>query len=377
MAAQTVTVGGEVLGSSDGSASQSFQATCAPVLAGQSLAVRESEMPSDDELKTIRDNAGPDAVMLIPDSAGKPSEIWVTWQEVTDFHASDSRSRHYTLDHITGKISFGDAQNGMIPPVGSANIRLTSYKSGGGVRGNRAAGDIVQLKTTVPYIDKVTNPIDASGGIDAESLESLVARAPKEIRHRHRAVTPEDYEDLVRIASSDVARALCVPNRDLAADPFDRMPPVLGNVSVVIVPNTTDPRPQPSIELVRRVQQFISAACPVTARVLVVGSLYVRVDVDVEIGVASLDGAGTLASKVENALAAFLHPLTGGVDHKGWAFGREPHRSDIYSVIEQIADVDHIRALTIQIIENLPGSRETGRFLVYSGTHDIKLVFEP
>jgi hypothetical protein len=374
MAAQTITVRNEVLGSSDGSASQSFQTTRTPVLPSQSLAVREPEMPSGDELKTILEDEGASAV--VPDSAGAASEFWVTWHEVPDFYASDARSRHYILDHITGAVSFGDGLSGMIPPVGSANIRLSSYQTGGGVRGNRPAASIIQLKTTVPYIDKVTNYVDATGGADAESMDSLISRAPMEIRHRHRAVTAEDYEDLARLSSPDVARVRCVPIRDLVANPFDDMP-VLGSVSLIIVPDTTDAQPQPSIELVRRVQNFISASCPATAAVVVVGPHYLRVDVQAEIGLASLDGAGTVASKVQNALAAFLHPLTGGLDGKGWKFGREPHRSDIYRVIEGIPEVDHVRALTVQSTEDFPGSRETGRFLVYSGTHIITLVFEP
>jgi Baseplate J-like protein len=377
LAAQNVTVRNEVLGSSDGNASQSFQTTRAPVLSGQTLAVRELEAPSGDELKTILEDEGKDAVLVIRDSSGKPSEIWVTWHEVPDFYASDSHSRHYTLDHITGQVSFGDGLSGMIPPVGSANIRLGLYKTGGGVRGNRPAESIVQLKTTVPYIDKVTNYLEATGGVDAESMDSLVSRAPTEIRHRHRAVTKEDYEDLAHLASTDVARALCVSNRDLVADPFDDLPPVLGNVSLIVVPNTTDTKPQPSIELIHRVQKFISTSSPVTATVLVVGPLYLRVAVQTEIGLASLDGAGTVPLKVQDALAAFLHPLTGGFDGKGWEFGREPHRSDFYRVVEEIPEVDHIRTLTVQSTEDFPGSRKTGRFLVYSGTHSINLVFEP
>ena len=377
MAAQTVTTRNEVLGSSDGSADQVFQTTRTPVLAGQSLAVRELEMPSADELQTIVEDEGPNAVLVIPDSTGKPSEIWVKWHEVPDFYASDSRSRHYTLDHIQGEVTFGDGVNGMVPAVGVSNIRLALYRTGGGVRGNRPAGSIVQLKTTVPYVDKVTNYVDATGGVDAESMDSLVARAPLEVRHRHRAVTAEDYEDLAHLASSDVARALCVPNRDLVADPFDNTPLLLGNVSLIIVPNTADSRPQPSAELVRRIRQFISASSPVTATVQVVGPLYLRVNVNAEIGLASLDSAGTLALSVQTALAAFLHPLTGGFDQQGWEFGREPHRSDVYRVVENVSGVDHIRALTIETLEDLPGSRETGRFLVYSGTHSIKLVFEP
>ena len=377
IAAQTVAIRNEVLGSSDGSANQRFRTTRAPVLAGQSLAVRELERPSGDELDAIVRDEGPGAVQVIPDSAGKPSEIWVTWHEVQDFYASDSRARHYALDHVSGAVSFGDGLSGMIPPVGSANIRLALYKTGGGARGNRAAGSVVQLKTTVPYIDKVTNYVDATGGADAESIDSLVSRAPLELRHRRRAVTPEDYQDLVHLASSDVARVLCVPNRDLAADAFDNIPPVLGNVSLIIVPDTTDPKPQPSTELIRRVQKFISASCPATATVLVVGPLYLQVNVQAEVGLVSLDGAGTVAAKIQNALAAFLHPLTGGVDGQGWEFGREPHRSDIYGVIEGVPEVDHIRALTVEGIEDFPGARKTGRFLVHSGVHGIKLIFKP
>jgi hypothetical protein len=374
MAAQTVTVSNEVLGSSDGSASQSFQIARPPVLPGQRLMVREPEMPSGDELRTILEDEGASAVA--PDNAGASSEAWVAWHEVPDFYASDVRSRHYVLDHITGAVSFGDGIYGMIPPAGSANVVLEHYQTGGGTRGNRPASAIVQLKTTVPYVDKVTNYVAASGGADAESVDSLISRAPMEIRHRHRAVTAEDYEDLVRLASPGVARVRCVPIQDLVANPFDSTP-VFGSVSLIIVPVTTDIKPQPSIELVRRVQNFISASCPVTATVLVVGPHYLRVDVQVEIGLASLDGAGTVASKVQDALAAFLHPLTGGPAGKGWEFGREPHRSDIYGVIKGIAEVDHVRALTVESTEDFPGSRETGLFLVFSGTHSIALVFEP
>ena len=376
MATQTVTVRDEILGSSDGSANQRFQTTRAPVLSGQIVAVREPEAPSGDELKTIRQSERSGAVFTVPDNAANPLEIWVTWREAPDFYASDSRSRHYALDHITGELSFGDGVNGMVPPAGSANIRLALYKTGGGVWGNKPAGSVVQLKTTIPYVDQVTNHVDATGGSDAETMDSLVSRAPMEIRHRHRAVTREDYEDLAGLASPGVAQTLCVPNRDLAASPFDRTL-VPGKVSLVIVPNTAGPKPRPGVELIRRVQKFVSSSCPVTATVIVVGPLYLRVDVQAEIGLASLEDAGTVAAAIRGKLDEFLHPLTGGFDRKGWAFGREPHRSDLYQVINAIPGADHIRALTVKSSEDLPGSRQTGSFLVYSGIHSIKLVFEP
>ena len=75
-------------------------------------------------------------------------------------------------------------------------------------------------------------------------------------------------------------------------------------------------------------------------------------------------------------LAAFLHPLTGGLDGTGWDFGRAPHRSDFFALIESVPGVDHVRYLQITETEDQPGVRRTGRFLVFSGQHRIALVFE-
>lgn len=56
-----------------------------------------------------------------------PDEIWVRespkepvrkWHPVKDFVKSDKSSRHYEIDRASGKILFGDGNNGMIPPAG-------------------------------------------------------------------------------------------------------------------------------------------------------------------------------------------------------------------------------------------------------------------
>jgi hypothetical protein len=88
-----------------------------------------------------------------------------------------------------------------------------------------------------------------------------------------------------------------------------------------------------------------------------------------------LEGASAVEQAVQQKLAGFLHPLTGGLDRRGWDFGRKPHRSDVYALIEAISGVDHLRSLTITEIEDQPGVSATGRFLVFSGTHTISLIF--
>ena len=376
MAAQTVTLRNETLGSSDGSSDQKFRATQSPVLPGPRLEVREPEMPSAAELEVITREEGEDAITIIADAAGRPREIWVRWHEAPDFYASGPRSRHYVVDHLTGEIRFGDGLNGLIPPIGAGNIRLARYQIGGGKVGNRAEGTIVQLKTTVPYVDKVANTEAAAGGADAETIDSLITRSPRTIRHGGRAITVEDYEDLAMLASPDVARSKSVPLRDLVEDPLGEQPKTLGEVSVIIVPRSTEAKPLPSLELLSRVQDYLEAQSIPTSHVSVVGPLYIRVDVTLEISLVSLEGASAVEQAIQQSLAGFLHPLTGGLDGAGWDFGRRPHRSDLYALIEAVPGVDHIRSLSILETGDQTGVSDTGRFLVFSGAHSISFVFE-
>ncbi|NEP73691.1 MAG: putative baseplate assembly protein [Okeania sp. SIO2G4] len=375
MAVQTLTIQQENLGSSDGSENQKFQTTRQPILAGQQLEVREPEVPSALEKQKIVLEEGEDAITTIADATGRPQAIWVRWHQVKDFYQSEPRDRHYVLDNLTGKITFGDGRNGLIPPPGKGNLRMSRYQTGGGTAGNKPAGAIVQLKTTIPYVDKVINHQAAAGGAAAESLESLIERVPKEVRHRQRAVTKEDYEDLAKLASPQVSRARCIPLANLKTNPLDTKPNLRGAVSVIIVPHSQEAKPLPSLELTNRVQSYLQTYTEPTVTISVVGTPYVRVDITTEIAVTSLEGAGEVAQTVEQTLASFLHPLTGGFEGRGWNFGRQPYKSDFYRLLERVPGVDHVSSLEVAEIEELAGASQTERFLVYSGKHSISLTF--
>ncbi len=375
MAAQTATIQMEIVGSSDGTENQKFQTTSQPILAGQELEVREPEIPSALEKDKILLEEGEKAITVTTNDTGRPQEIWVRWHQVPDFYQSEPRDRHYVFDNLTGKITFGDGHNGLIPPSDKGNIRMSRYQTGGGTAGNKPAGAIVQLKTTVPYVDKVINHQAATGGAQAESLDSLIERAPKETRHRQRAVTREDYEDLAKLASPEVSRAKCVPIANLKTNPLDPNPDLAGAVSVIIVPRSTEAKPLPSLELIKSVQNYLQAYTEPTVAISVVGALYVRVDITTKIAVTSLEGSREVAQTVEQTLASFLHPLTGGFDGMGWNFGRQPYKSDLYRLLERVPGVDHVSSLEVNDIEELEGASQTNRFLVYSGNHTITLTF--
>jgi hypothetical protein len=377
MAAQTVTIQNEVLGSSDGSRNQKFRTTQTPVLEDQLLEVREPEEPSAAERKKIKQEPGARA-SFIAAATGSSNENWVRWTEVADFYGSGARDRHYILDRLTGEIRFGDGASGMVPPMGSGNIRMPQYRTGGGASGNKPDGAITQLKTTVPYVESVTNYLAADGGADAETLDSLIDRTPRTVRHRDRAVTIEDYEDLAMLASGEIARVRCVPLFDLKEKPLamskeEREP---GMVSLIIVPRSSDARPTPSIKLIDRVRAYLDVRRSPTTKLVIVGPKYVEVSVKIVVALRSMEGASKVEVAVAQALTSFLHPLTGGWDGKGWNFGSQPHSSALYSLIEAVAGVGHVRSLNVITLPEDADLLKTDRFLVYSGAHTITLSLE-
>lgn len=362
-AQQAMSMRNEVLGSSNGNAGQSFTAFRKPVLPGQRLEVLERQA-----------------------AAGAAEEAWSLWQEVPNFYGSTPQDRHYIVDRITGEIRFGDGKLGMIPPSGTRNVRLGHYQTGGGAAGNIAVGQLKTLVAGHRLIRKVSNHVAAAGGAAGETTDSVLDRAPRALRHRGRAVTSEDYEDLARLASGDVARALCVPLINLAAQPCQVISTVAdeeqgaGQVSVIVVPQTSDSKPLPSRALIERVGEYLRRNSLATTSLSVVGPLYLRVNIEVHLHLASLRFDDRVKRELGAAFAAYLHPL-GGRGGLGWPFGRRPHDSDIHRLIRSVAGIDHVSYLSISLSADerpfgctgdpVEAIEATDRFLICSGQHSV------
>ncbi len=139
-----------------------------------------------------------------------------------------------------------------------------------------------------------------------------------------------------------------------------------------MVPRSDVPQPIPSLGLLEQVKAYLQARCPATAELWVAGPDWVEVTVTTDVVPASLDVADQVEIRLKAALERFLHPLTGGPLNKGWPFGRLPHLSDLYALVESVEGVDHVRTLTV----DPPAPDKTGPFLIYSGQHHITLVME-
>jgi hypothetical protein len=346
-ATQAVTVQNEILGSSNGQPNQAVNVARRPVMSGQEFMVIEPESPSDRERAAIEVEEGPDAIQEIVNPTTGETEIQVRWHEVPNFVVSNSHSRHYALDHTTGLLAFGDGKRGLVPPAGANNIRAT-YRSGGGAAGNMPKGAVAQVRSPLPGIGDVTNPVRADGGAEVERIPMVKERGPQTLRHRDRAVACSDLEYLARqAAGTRVARTKCLSNvnRELRFEP--------GWVTLLIVPQGSEPKLSPSSELIREIEDYLGARAFVgltqqtPARVNVIGPGYIQVPVLAEVVAQDIDEAELVKQRIMTALNAFFHPLRGGPNSTGWKFGRDVYVSEVAQLIEGVPGVDHVNSLQL------------------------------
>ena len=370
----------EVVGSSDGAPGQTFRCDRVPITEA-SVWVDESGDLSASEKRDL-ERRRPDDVRREPTTGDEA--FWVRWEEVTDFLDSGETSRHYRLDRTDGTITFGDGRAGAIPPVGDRNVEA-AYQTGGGSEGNVAAGSVVDLRSSISLVDDVTNLEQSDGGTDTESLEETVSRAPERIRNRGRAVSATDFEHIAKDASRELATVKCEPQMDESGD---RTP---GWVTLLVIPRERRDRPTPSLELRQRVRDAVGERAPATlvgtdrSRIVVRGPEYAEASVEATVDTRGVESITNLRNEIEESLDAFFHPLTGGDDGEGWAFGTAPRLSRLSTLVEATEGVDRVRniAMTIETASEEKIIRDPEKTpvlsrdeMISSGTHDIDVIMK-
>ncbi|MFJ9558597.1 putative baseplate assembly protein [Streptomyces fuscichromogenes] len=351
----------EELGQAEGVPGQQFPLRHSPVLAGYGPPVVETSSPDG----------------------------WLEWTEVEHFADSRPEDRHFALDAVSGLVLFGPAvresdgglrRHGAVPEKG-AEVRIRGYATGGGARGNVAAGSVCRLKSSVPSVSAVENRRPAQGGVDGETLDEAKNRGPLLVRTRSRAVTAEDYEILTREAAPEIARVRCVPT---GQDPAEA-----GGVRVLVVPAAAmrDGRilfedlvpPEPTLH---RIAERLDRARVVGTRVMLEPPLYRGVTVVARLVARPRVNVDRVREDALEALHRYLNPLPGGgPEGVGWPFGRPVQSGEIFGRLQQVHGVELVEDVRLFSADPVTGVRgkEARRIdldansLVFSYEHQVRV----
>lgn len=309
---------------------------------------------------------------------------WRTWERRDDLDASSRAAAHFLLNPATGDVTFGDGENGRVPPEGAllfAVYRQTLADAGmlGALQLSRVAANAHNRALSVDPDAlnsdvKVTNPFAAQDGQAAETLAHTLGRAVELREARLRAVSLGDYEALaLDTPGTRVARAFVRPNAYPGLDCVSAP----GVVTVVVVPAMPGPMAQPSAGLLRAVARRIERNRIIGTRVVVIGPHYLEVAVRATVRALPKASASAVRDRVTAAIDAFFDPIAGGPDGTGWPFGRDIYRSEILQVIDETPGVDNVLSLDLVAEGCQPQCGNLclrPAWLVTPGQHEIEVV---
>ena len=250
-------------------------------------------------------------------------ERWTLVPSLLDSKPSEKHCEIEIDENDIVTVNFGDNQNGKIPAPGSNNVRAV-YRAGGGAHGNIGANKINRMVSNISDVSSVTNPVQAIGGVDRETVESIKRMAPRMLRTLWRAVTAEDYKTLAEVLPG-VAKAtvLCAPPGQTA---------YWGQINLYIAPEGGG---LPTVELKKMVEEYFADREMLNATTVVFDPAYVPVDISLEVAVKENYMRLDIESLVRDVVQTFFS--FPNVD-----FGQCVFMSDLVSAVDAIEGVRYV-----------------------------------
>jgi hypothetical protein len=164
-----------------------------------------SDGTAGQRFETTRDNYISGTMEVAIDGEG--------WTRVDDFLSSLPTDKHFVVEvgeDDRATIVMGDGILGHIPPAGVDNVSA-EFRYGADLDGNVGAATIVIDKTSLTYIDRITNPRPAAGwtvaqGATEASLEAAKVAGPASLRVGRTPLGPDDVV-VAALAFTDEAGA--------------------------------------------------------------------------------------------------------------------------------------------------------------------------
>ena len=229
-----------------------------------------------------------------------------------DISEIDSNSRVFFLQEVQDEkyeIRFGDGLLGRklgTSAVDDGSIITVDYIISDGEEGNGAqnfsfSGNLINTSTgnsiDVTSTPTVTTIESARGGSDIESIDSIKYYSPKIYSSQNRAVTPRDYEAIIKKIFPETESVSIVGGEELD-------PPEFGTVQISIKPKSaTYISDFTKSRILSQLKKYSVAG--INQKLIDLKILYVELDVSAYYNYSQVSTEDTLRSKIINSLTRY------------------------------------------------------------------------
>lgn len=280
-------------------------------------------------------NGLPEQQFYLPDEGvlGFCFKVWVEeeanqgyytpWSKVSDFARVGKTERVFVLDEEKGILRFGNGRQGIMP---KGKIRIVSYATCAGDRGNIQKNQMFgfdQKKHAVRFY----NPLPAVGGRNPETVDACLERYKEKSKEKDRAVTREDYEEIIKKASGLRIKKVKVFPSEIEEN----------SLEVVVQPFTNGQRILQKNIYDRNIIRLLEKKKMLGTQILVKSPEYIGMSIQVEVAVKSR--YFRVEKKLEEHIKRYFE--------ENMDFGKTVVYSRVFGFVDTLPEIAGVRALDI------------------------------
>lgn len=267
---------------------------------------------------------------------------WESWSQVSSFDTVSAIDCVYTFSESKGEIIFGDNIHGKTPYIGENNICVTSCAVTAAKEGNVREGTINHwsYEKVEPSL-QVEQILDAFGGREEETKESLKQRVRAQKKRQLRAVTTKDYEEIIKKTQGlKLSHVSVIPLYRPGLVGYPKV--VEENAVTLILEAEHDPKlPFPKKSYLENVRRWLEPYRLLTTKVYFMMPQYFGLELDGELLVSG--GYETAKKAVETVLKDYL------LEGKEKQLGKVLSYGDLCGRLERLNCIDEVKYLQMQL----------------------------
>ena len=203
------------------------------------------------------------------------------------------------------------------------------------------AKTISKLVQRLATVKSISQPFSSFGGVPVESDEAYYRRISERLRHKNRAITLWDYENIILQQFPKIYKVKCLNHSSESSF----LSP--GNVLLVVIPDIVNKnvfdifQPRVSKATLNKIQEYVNVLNTLHVNAKVINPDYEEVKVELKVKFHKGFDENYYQRVLNEDIKRFLSPWAFGVSGS-IKFGTSLHRSFIINYIEKLEYVDYV-----------------------------------
>lgn len=270
------------------------------------------------------------------------SGFFEPWDQVSSLAQAGEGECCYLLEEENGVLRFGNGSQGRMP---KGKIEIIAYAVCAGENGNIQKNQLSEFQQEM-RAEGLSNLTAAAGGRNPESLLDCMGRYRAEREIKNRAVTLEDYEELVRRTPGlRIKKVKVFPSKNME-----------NSLEIVVEPYTNGNRRLQGDGYDKNIMKYIGARKMLGTRIIIKKPEYIRIHVNLELVVKNhfRDTEERIRERIKIYFDRYMD------------FGKTVSYSHLYGYIDSFPETERIEMLELQAM---------GRGVTKERSQDIQLPF--